>query len=105
MHFREWFRGRQEPVEEGNRGVTQPGRVDEHPVHALADLGQIIEDPPFAIGLEGLDPGPEFAAQILQRPVDVLERVRTVHLRLTDSEKIEIGAVHDGNPHWAVPFA
>ena len=52
-----------------------------------------IHDRPFAVRLEGVHLEAQFAAQLLERPVDVAQSRASVNLRLALAEQIQVRAV------------
>ena len=63
-------------------------------VHVLVER---VDDRALGVGLHGDQLDVDLFCQLLQPPVDLIERRRAVDLRFAPAEEIEVRPVHDEN--------
>lgn len=90
------YRDTTDGITEGNAGVRVGAGVDDQPCDPIgARLVDPIDQGALVIGLKGLDGSAVLLAEGDKLAVNLRQRRPTINLRLTGTEKIQIGAVQN----------
>src|SRR6266446_2254079 len=90
----------QNRVANRNAGMCVRAGVQQQYVALAARILDSIHDRALAVGLERLDFHFKFASQLLKFLVDIGEAGMTVNVRLSFSEQIQVGSMHDQHRDW-----
>src|SRR6266567_236270 len=99
VHLDDRRRQRLEAIVERDRVVGQGAPVEDDPVRLGALPVQVIDDSPLGRRLEEIDLGTALLRTLADAALDVGQGLGPVDLGLADAEPVQVGAVHDQDPH------